>query len=203
MNKIVAYFRVREGDCPVGWLTVDEQRASLPDGEVVKRFYEREPTDCRLKLKKAIKIARERDAILAIPLMIRHTETLEILRDSGVTVWPNDPEKVLRRHLRSVKRRTQSRKLAMRERVAAGEPSRKSGGTRDTTVPGKVSAARRREEANKFYRPIIPKARKLREKGWSFERIAQELNEQGYVTLAGKPFTFDSVSRMMKRDTKS
>jgi hypothetical protein len=52
----------------------------------------------------------------------------------------------------------------------------------------RAAALARHREAVEAARPLLPLVRRLRRRGWSYQRIADHLNEQGHRTRRGKRF---------------
>lgn len=196
--KIVAYIRVRDTYLMPVW----KQLESLPKGEVVKRFDESEPCDDRPELAKAIACAKAHSCTLAVPAMFQDEKTLRLLQDAEITVRPS-----VTAALNRCAKRNQRLKEGMQ---GAKDRGAKFGANRPDFDPSwrkpgkaaKASGRKRKAEAMEFYAPLVPEMVKLRDKGLSYAKIAEKLNDSGHRTSTGSVFRPNMVIRVLDREGK-
>jgi hypothetical protein len=63
----------------------------------------------------------------------------------------------------------------------------------------KAAAQARDDRAGEGYKKVIPIIREKRAKGWTFQRIAEHLNERGYSLPSGHEFSVFAVMRINKQ----
>ena len=198
LMRFVVYYRVRDSYLP----SILEQCDSLPQGEILSEFYEEEPSEDRPKLKLAINAAQRLNVILAIPAMFRDRATLELLKQSDVSIWP-DINKALRQNEKRNQKQQQGLQRAKSNGVKMGAARADfNPAWRNTAKAAAVSASRRSAQAMQYYHVMLPTIEKLRSKGLSLQNIAQHLNDSGYTTSTGYPFSASSVLRVLRRISK-
>lgn len=80
-----------------------------------------------------------------------------------------------------------------------GHWNRKNKHLRGWKQATEASAKKRQQRANDAYAPILPMMLQMREKGESYDAIAQALNDAGHLTSAGTQFTVPTVFKIIKR----
>ena len=84
-------------------------------------------------------------------------------------------------------------------RLGSKQPGRWLDKANGWAVAQAKSVVVRREQTRKVYEDLLPLLKQLRDEGRTTIEISAVLNQRGYQTGAGKPFTFPAVWRLLKR----
>ncbi|WP_207436069.1 recombinase family protein [Sabulibacter ruber] len=216
MRKYVAYYRVSTKMQGQSGLGLEAQRSAVRQfvkqhDLILEEFTEVESgkKNNRGELVAAIDRAKRTQATLIIAKLdrlSRNAAFIFTLRDSGVDfVCADMPEAntltigifaVLAQHERElISSRTKAALKAKKEQgFTLGTPANL---TQEARVKG-LAVRRNNANQNKRNRQALTLIRIYREKGYTYQRIAEELNEGGYVTRNGKPFMKGTVHYLLK-----
>lgn len=217
--KYIAYYRVSTKEQENSHLSLEAQQKTVLDyirhngNKVVAEFTEVESgrNNKRPELMKAISLAKQEKATLVIARLDRLSRSVTLvstLADTGVDFVCCDlpfADKttiiiiaaIAQREVELISIRTKEALAAKRLR----EPDYKHGRNNFTDEGRKKAYATVRRNARKdqsvrhAYHFIKP----LREKGISYRKIAEQLNEEGYKTRTGLPFQAMQVLNIWKR----
>jgi DNA invertase Pin-like site-specific DNA recombinase len=217
MPKYVLYYRVGKN------LSLDEQRqtarefVALNQGEVVGRYTEEE-TDPWPELRKAIACSLKAQATFVIVLLgrlIRNMSFTTILQDSAVEFVACDAPNANNRTVHIMAALAEDESLRVRERTKKGLAAAKAKGVKlGSNRPGHWkgrehrrgwrqavagSIAARRTRTAEAYAYLLPEIKTRRERGDTLPEIIKWLNDAGYTTTAGKPFTQTALWRIIGR----
>ena len=217
MRNYVAYYRVSTKGQGQSGLGLEAQRAAVrrfikAGEEILEEFTEVESgkRDSREQLRAAIALSKSRQATLLIAKLDRLSRNagfIFALRDSGADfVCADMPEAntltigifaVLAQHERElISQRTRAALQAKREQgFRLGSPQNLTPEARRKGLEVRQQNAR----SNKANRQASRLARIYREQGHTFQRIADELNAEGYLTRHGKPFRRGTVHYLLGR----
>ncbi|GAA4431771.1 recombinase family protein [Pontibacter saemangeumensis] len=219
MRNYVAYYRVSTKAQGQSGLGLEAQRAAVrrfvkPGEAILEEFTEVESgkRDGREQLRAAIAHAKRARATLLIAKLDRLSRNagfIFALRDSGADfVCADMPEAntltigifaVLAQHERElISQRTRAALQAKREQgYKLGSPQ-----NLDEAARQKGLEVRQRNAAsNKANRQASRLVRIYREQGYTFQRIADELNAEGYLTRHGRPFRRGTVHYLFGKGT--
>ena len=226
MSRLVAYYRVcpkKHGELP---LTLAAQRKAVADlahfnnrARILAEFKDVEKGEkpARPALAKAIACAKEAGAMLVIAQIGRLTRNPIItsqLRDSGVKFVCCDDHKATWETISILAAAAEERVQRISEHTKAGLEIAKARGVKlGSHRPGhwagrehlrglgmvEAAAKSRSARAKNQYAYLMPKIKELREAGRTLGDVANWLNDQGHLTLAGKPFTETAVWRIIGR----
>ncbi|MFB9865635.1 recombinase family protein [Rufibacter immobilis] len=211
MRKYVAYYRVSTKVQGQSGLGLEAQRSAVrqfvkQDDLILEEFTEVESgkKDNRAELVTAIDRAKRNQATLIIAKLDRLSRNagfIFTLRDSGVDfVCADMPEAntltigifaVLAQHERElISSRTKAALKAKKEQgFILGTPGNLTAEARQKGLVIRQSNAGQ----NKQNRQALTLIRIYREKGYTYQKIAEELNREGYVTRTGKHFMKGTV----------
>ncbi|MBO0949186.1 recombinase family protein [Fibrella forsythiae] len=214
-DKYVAYYRVSTKAQGNSGLGLEAQRASVAgfvNGVIVAEFTEVESgkQDKRQQLQLAIGRAKREGAVLIIAKLdrlSRNASFIFTLRDSGVNFQCVDiPDAntltigifaTLAQHERElISNRT---KAALAAKIAQGA---KLGKPQNLTAAAQVKGVAgnsRRAADNENNRRALALATTLHDAGLNYVRIANRLNEAGFLTARGCQFQATQVMRLVKR----
>jgi len=220
--KYVAYYRVSTRKQEASHLGLDVQRLAVlryiknNGNELIAEYTETESgkRDNRPELMKAIAAAKDNDAVLVIAKLDRLSRNLTFistLMDSRVKfVCADMPEAnemtiglmavLAQWERKTISERTKAALAAKRKREPDWRP-----GTDNLSPEARARAhattsrLAREDQRNRFALHFI---KPLREQGVSYRKIARMLNEEGYTTRTGKPFTQTQVRNIWLRFTE-
>jgi DNA invertase Pin-like site-specific DNA recombinase len=217
-NLAVAYYRVsrqRQGESGLGLEAQrhDVERYARANGLKVVAEYQEVETGTskreRVEIHKAIDETKRRGARLLIAKLDRLSRNVgftSALNESGVKFtavdMPNASELIInimaafaQEEARQISKRTKDALAAAKRRgVKLGKPE-------NLTIEaqhkgGAVTKALAREH----YRTIFGYIKMMKKQGYSYRRIANRLNGDGYRTRQGKPFQPMTVYRIVQRN---
>ena len=216
MRKYVAYYRVSTKVQGQSGLGLEAQRSAVrlfvkQDDSILEEFTEVESgkKNNRAELLAAIAKANNKQATLIIAKLdrlSRNAAFIFTLRDSGVDfVCADMPEAntltigifaVLAQHERElISSRTKAALRAKKEQgFTLGTPKNL---TQEARLNGLI-VRKNNASQNKQNRQALTLIKIYREKGYSYQIIAEKLNEEGYLTRTGKPFYKGTVHYLMK-----
>ena len=219
-KKYVAYYRVSSKQQGTSGLGLEAQQRAVLDfikrngNRIIAEFTEVESgaNDNRPELLKAIEVAKQNQATLVIAKLDRLSRNLTFissLMDSRVKfVCCDMPDATdLTIHIfaslaqwerKRISERTKEALKAKREREPDWQPGSPQNLTEEAKAKARDSISRKAREATEnrhAYHFIKP----LREKGFSYQKIADMLNAEGYRTRAGKPWLAWKVWNLYKR----
>ncbi|MCC9138926.1 recombinase family protein [Pontibacter silvestris] len=211
MKKFVAYYRVSTKVQEHSGLGLEAQRLAVlqyakQKDSIIEEFTEVESgsKNNREQLYLAIKLAKLKQATLLIAKLdrlSRNASFIFALRDSGVDfVCADMPEAntltigifaVLAQHERELisKRTKDALQVKKAQGAKLGNPQNLNDEARKKGLEVRCSNAR----VNKQNRQAIKLIHIYRKQGYTFQQIANELNEEGYRTRTGKPFLKGTV----------
>ncbi|ALJ01685.1 recombinase family protein [Rufibacter tibetensis] len=216
MRKYVAYYRVSTKMQGQSGLGLEAQRSAVRQfvkhhDLILEEYTEVESgkKNNRAELISAIDRAKRLQATLIIAKLdrlSRNAAFIFTLRDSGVDfVCADMPEAntltigifaVLAQHERElISSRTKAALSAKKEQgFTLGTPANL---TEEARAKG-LEVRRDNASQNRRNRQALTLIKIFREKGYTYQRIAEELNEEGYVTRNGKPFMKGTVHYLLK-----
>lgn len=213
----VAYYRVSRQRQALSGLGLDAQRHDVEAYarhhglELVESFVEVETGTSRRKrveIHKAISAAQRLGAVLLIGKLDRLARNVAFtsnLMESGVNFVAVDMPDANRLtvHIMAALAEHEARLISQRTKDALAQA--KARGTplgrpenldhRDRLKGASVNAARARQAARHVYGYV----KVLRDEGWSFNRIAARLNDEGFVTRRGSAWHAMQVKRVLDR----
>ncbi|WP_437230150.1 recombinase family protein [Planctomicrobium sp. SH661] len=221
MDHITYYRRRKRGRRNYG-LDLDAQRAAVDqylaehDGRSLAEYTEIEDGEAidRPQLKAAIEQCNKIGATLLVASSYRmkvNMKFLSMLRDVNFVVADDEsistPTLPVIIDIARTWAAEQSAKV--RERMkgvvcGAARPGHRNKNNKDLFDKAikkatKASVKARQDRARAAYGPLIPLMKRWKaQEGTSFNDVAKWLNEDGYLTTAGKPFTASAVHRIMK-----
>ncbi|PRY05022.1 DNA invertase Pin-like site-specific DNA recombinase [Pontibacter ummariensis] len=217
MKTYVAYYRVSTKSQGQSGLGLEAQRAAVrlfvkSEDQILEEFTEVESgkKNSREQLRAAVALAKMRQSTLLIAKLdrlSRNAAFIFTLRDSGVDfVCADMPEAntltigifaVLAQHERElISQRTKAALDAKKEQgFKLGSPKNLTEAAR---LKG-LEVRQRNASLNKANRQASKLIRIYREQGYTFQQIAEELNEEGYVTRNGKPFLKGTVHYLYQK----
>ncbi|TXK29662.1 resolvase [Pontibacter qinzhouensis] len=218
MRNYVAYYRVSTKAQGQSGLGLEAQRTAVrrfikTGEEILEEFTEVESgkRDSRRQLQAAIALAKSRQATLLIAKLDRLSRNagfIFTLRDSGADfVCADMPEAntltigifaVLAQHERElISQRTRAALQAKKEQgFQLGSPQNLTEEARQKGLETRQQNAL----SNKANRQASRLVKIYREQGYTFQRIADELNGEGYLTRNGKAFRKGTVHFLYKKD---
>jgi len=223
-KPIIGYYRVSTDKQGKSGLGLEAQQKALRDysrlagGKVLKSYTEIESgkeTD-RTELRKALAHAKRSRATLVIAKLdrlSRNATFLFQLQDSGVdfVCCDNPHANKLTIRILAVIAEDERERIGLRTKEAlAAYKARggKLGGelpqcrnlTPEARQRGAIAAGEsHKQRADEAYEDIYPMMLDLREKGYTLQEIAGELNQQGHTTRRGKAWNHVQVMRVLKR----
>lgn len=218
--KIVALYRVstdQQGESGLGLAA--QQRAirayaKAREAKIVGEHTEIESgrSKVRPQLRRAIAAAKKARATLVVSTLDRIGRRVSLiaqLMEAGVKFDCADRPGAdpFRLHIESAIAEEEARKIAERTRKALAEYKADGGKLGSHRPNGKIISAQARErgmEAHKanaaaWYAAIMPLVTQERKRNATLQEIAELLNDQGYVTTRGLPFTPTAVHRLLAR----
>jgi DNA invertase Pin-like site-specific DNA recombinase len=221
MRKYVAYYRVSTKVQGQSGLGLEAQRSAVRQfvkqhDQILEEFTEVESgkKNNRAELLMAIERAKRKQATLIIAKLDRLSRNagfIFTLRDSGVDfVCADMPEAntltigifaVLAQHERElISSRTKAALRAKKEQgFVLGTPKNL---TQDARAKG-LSVRQGNATQNKQNRQALTLIKIYREKGYTYQRIAEELNKEGYATRTGKTFLKGTVHYLLQASQNS
>jgi len=227
-KKIIPYYRVSTKKQGRSGLGLEAQQAEVwsfatrNGGEILAEYTEVETGKRadRPELAKAIGHAKLSGATLVIAKLDRLARNVHFtagLMNSGVdfVACDNPNANRLTIHILAAVAEDEARRISARTKAAlkaakargvrlgsarpdhwqSREHLRAKGQAKATRAAGD----RRSEKAREAYEFLVPAIRERRGQGYSFQQIADWLNEQGHRTTAKKPFTRAAVRRVLLR----
>lgn len=218
MRKYIAYYRVSTKMQGQSGLGLEVQRAAVRQFVknqelILEEFTEVESgkKNNRAELLTGIEQAKKKGATLIIAKLdrlSRNAAFIFTLRDSGVDfVCADMPEAntltigifaVIAQHEREL---TSKRTIDSLKAKKIREPEWTPGTPANLTVEARIKGlvVRQRNACqNKQNLQALTLIKIYREKGFTYQRIADELNEGGYLTRNGKPFMRGTVYHLLK-----
>jgi DNA invertase Pin-like site-specific DNA recombinase len=188
-------------------------------GEVIAEFADKETKKLgqRPELAKAIEHAIRSEATLLIVhlgRLARNVTVTRMLVESRVEFFCVDNPKVHRQSIdiianmadeerRKISDRSKTALAAAKARgvkLGSADPRvKKANYLRGTYKAIAVAAEKKREGVRSTYAFLMPEIQARRERGETMPEIMDWLNQQGYTTTAGKPFTQTAVWRLIDR----
>lgn len=216
--KIVAYYRVstqKQGQSGLGLQAQKqsvEQYASKAGAVIVASFTDIQSGKSlqRKGLLQAVQACKQSQAVLVVAKLDRLSRegfgVLSLLEQQGVTYLeaesPNDSELV--RSIKFAIAKEEREKISKRTKQALQAKKAQGfilGNPQNFSQQGRLKSAKIRVQQAKE-NPINKQAflviEALQAQGLSKRAIAGKLNESGFVTVTGKPFTAMQVSRIQK-----
>lgn len=216
--KYIAYYRVSTKMQANSGLGLEAQRTTVLSyiknngNEIVAEFTEQESgkKDKRPELLKAISEAREHKATLVIAKLDRLSRNVKFiaeLMDSKVKFvccdMPDATELTIHifaamadwEHKRISSRTKEALQVLKDKGVKLGTPKNLTDESRRLARESISRSAREDQSVRFAYHFMTPR----REKGMSYQKIADELNAEGYRTRQGKQFHAQSVHNIWKR----
>lgn len=226
MPEVVGYARVstdKQGQSGLGLEAQEEcfrRYAEDVGGRVIKVYVEVETgkgmDPDRPQLRSALAHAKRARATLVVgrlDRLSRNVAFVSALMESNVdfVCCDNPHANRLTLHILAAVAEDEARRISERTKAAlAAYKARggKLGGARpecrNLTQTDRLKGARaagmaHRASADAAYVDIAPTMRKRRKAGWTLQRIADELNEQGHRTRRGKPWNHVQVRAVLNR----
>ena len=230
MKKLIAYYRVSTKKQGQSGLGLDGQRfavrefASRSDSQIIHSYTEVESgkKKNRPELLKAIghaKLAKATLVVAKLDRLARNVAFLSSLMESGVdfVACDNPNANRLTVHILAAVAEDEARRISERTKSAlsaAKDRGVKLGSAREGHWKGrehqrgwkqatKAAATARTEKAKETYSFLIPQIKEYRAGGFSYQKIAELLNELGHTTSTGKPWSSAAVWRVMKLTDRS
>lgn len=85
------------------------------------------------------------------------------------------------------------------KQLAALEKNQKRRAPSLTDENRKLAHQASRERARLYYAPLMSKIHRWRRAGWTLQEISDQLNSEGHLTQAGKPFHTTQIIRLLER----
>lgn len=224
MKPIVGYYRVSTKQQAASGLGLEAQQKALGEysrtsgGQVLRSYTEQESGKNaeRPELAKAIADARRSNATLVITKLdrlSRNAAFLMQLQDAGVDFCcvdnPNASQLTIR--ILAVIAQDEAERISQRTKDALAAYKAR-GGLLGAALPqcrnltpearrrGAEAASRAHKRlADNAYTDLIPMMVEWRAEGWTQQRIADELNQQGHTTRRGKSWSQVQVMRVLRR----
>ena len=222
MKKYVAYYRVSTSKQEKSGLGLDSQKTMVNNfllsnqGELIESFTEIETGTSKKKrteIYRAIEFAKRNDAVLVIAKLdrlARNVHFVSSLMEAGVEFICCDMPAA--NHLTIVLMMAiaedEAKNISKRTRAALAEKKRQGfqlGTPENLTYEDRLKGAKamkkkaRENRANQQATALIVQ---YREKGLSYDKIADRLSELDFKTAKGKEFTSTAVMRLYKRFTE-
>ena len=226
--KIIPYYRVSTKKQGRSGLGLAAQKAAVEtfvrqhDAKVVAEYREVETgkKSDRPKLAEAIghaKLAKATLVVAKLDRLARNVAFTSALMESGVefVACDNPNANRLTIHILAAVAEDEARRISARTKAALKAAKARGvrlgsarpdhwQGREHLRAEGQVKATRaagdrRSEKAREAYEFLVPAIRERRERGHSFQQIADWLNGQGHRTAAKKPFTRAAVRRVLLR----
>lgn len=212
MKRYVSYLRVSTQKQGIQGLGMEAQRSAVTQfingGSILlKEFVEVESgkNDKRNELKAAIQYCKENDAELVIAKLDRLSRNASFvfaLRDSGVRFVCCDMPDANNLTIGIIALLAQNEREAISTRTKAALAEKKKQGfklgTNNLTSEGvKNSIATRRENRDEHNKKALLTAQSLRKLGSSYKKIADKLNDAGFLTITGGMYYSQSVKRLL------
>jgi DNA invertase Pin-like site-specific DNA recombinase len=225
-QPIVAYLRVSTEGQKESGLGLAGQAYALEkyrqgvDGRVLATYTETESgkrADNRPELQKAIAHAKRSGAVLviaALDRLARNVHFISGVMESGVdfVACDNPYATPLTIHILAAIAEDEAKRISSRTKAAlqalkakgvklgAANPKCRQLSTADKMKGTAKSASLRTQQAKDAYSDLLPRMRLWRGQGWTFQRIADELNAEGQTTSTGRKWGQVQVMRVLKRD---
>ena len=228
MKQYIAYFRgwPKKSPSSVDLATQKDEIARFVTyenkqglGRIVGEYTDREVKQRghRPELAKAIEHALRLEATLVIAhfgRLVRNVPVTRMLLESHVDFVCLDNREIHRRSIHVVANMAEqeTRKVSDRAKTAlaaakahgvklgSADPRvKKSNYLRGTYKAIAVAAKKKREGVRNTYAFLMPQIKEMRERGGTLPEIVDWLNNQGYTTTVGKPFTQTAVWRLLDR----
>lgn len=217
LTPAIAYFRVSTTKQEGSGLGLEAQQASVRGFaaargyQVLQEFTEVETgtgKKDRPQLHAALKLARERGAVLLIAKLDRLARNVKFIADlleSKVKFVAVDMPEVdnLTIHILAAVAEKEARLISTRTRdaLAAAKARGQVLGKPENLTPEaqQKSVAVNRQKAVQAYQQQLTYIRMLREQGKSLQQIADQLNQDGYRTRQGATFTKTTIQRILQR----
>lgn len=216
----VAYYRVSTKGQSLG---IDGQRecceskAVRENASIIAEYSEKESggNDSRPELAKAIQFAKDNDAILLIAKLDRLSRSVRFLfelKESGAKIACCDlPElntltlglfaTIAEHEKELIGQRTKTALQEARKQGKIGGNPSISHGNQNPDHQKKASEKGlevRRANARAQYKTVLPLIRAYRDNGLSYQKVADNLNANGYTTNRGKQWTGTAVRNCLK-----
>jgi DNA invertase Pin-like site-specific DNA recombinase len=223
--KVISYYRVSTVEQGRSGLGLEAQQAAVEafakakGGQVLRVYTEVESgkRSDRPELAKALahaKLAKATLVIAKLDRLARNVAFLSALMEAGVAFKALDcPDAdkftihilaaVAEKEAADISARTKAALAAFKARgglLGGARPECRSNLSADARAKGQVLAAQaRRQMAREAYAELVPVMAVMRSEGRSYRDIADRLNEQGYATRHGRPWSHVQVRLVMVR----
>lgn len=215
-GRIVAYYRVSTKQQEVSGLGLDAQRQAVErytqsKGWVISAEFTEVETGTnkrqRTEIYNAIDAAKHDGCTLVIAKLdrlARSVSFISTLMDSKVDFVACDlPDaSPLTVHIMAAMAEHEAKEISQRTKAALRAKRLRDGEWRISQLNNEArqrSLATRREKARKKLQQATYTANLLRDAGFSFQKIANKLNEQGYATSRGRKFKAMTVRRLLDK----
>ncbi len=219
MKQYVAYYRVsttKQGESGLGLeaqRACVESRVTSQDGTILAEFTDIESgkKNDRPELLKAVRLAKERGAVLIIAKLdrlARNAAFILTLRDSGIEFFACDiPEaNSLTIGIMAILAQQERELISARTKAALDAKKRRGetlGKPENFKQEGRIKGSetmKAKAGNNLNNRRATGYARTLRNQGLTLQAIADKLNSEGYETARGKAFEKVTVMRLLERN---
>lgn len=215
-NKFVAYYRVstaKQGKSGLGLAAQNETVTSYcaNRGDIIAEFTEIESgkNNHRVKLQKAIQLAKEQSATLLIAKLdrlSRNAAFIMTLKDSGVSFVACDMPNANTLTIGIFASMAQWERERISQRIKEALKQAKKKGKRLGNPQNLTNEARAKGRSIRKAKALAKQANKeayrlikvLKEQGNSYRIIAERLNSEGLRTVRGKLFHITTVARIYK-----
>jgi len=224
MKRYIVYYRSWSKKTP-SHVELAEQReeaerfVSYNKGRITATYTDKEGKhDHRTEFPKAVDHALRSDATLVICHLGRLARNVPVTRrllDSQIDFVCLDNPDINRLSIHIIANMAEAETRKISDRAKAGLAAARARGVKLAsarpdhwkgrehlrgTFKAIAAAARKKKERTKcMYRFLMPEIKQRRERGETLPEIVEWLNQQGYVTTAGKPFTQTAVWRLIDR----
>lgn len=217
IRRFVAYYRVSTKQQGQSGLGLEAQEASVlrhlrPGDVLVASFTDVESGtrkgNRRPELAKALVACRRAKAILIIAKLdrlARNVAFVSNLMEAGVDFVAADMPTANRLTIHILAAVAEAEAEAISSRTKAALAAAKARGTKLGTVSNlseehrRAGAAATRRSASEYYARVAHLAVGMRQRGATLTAIAAHLNELGELTREGRPFTRDTIRRILAR----
>ena len=221
-SRFVAYYRVSTSKQGNSGLGLDAQKKSVADylngasGKLVDEFVEVESgKNCnRVEFENAVKACRAKNAVLIVAKLDRLSRNVHFLtglREAGIefvccdmpsanSFTVNVYAALAEEECRLISERTRAGLAAARARgIKLGKPENLN--EIDKQKGRKIGLEVRKQKAKEFFNNIVDVVRSLKNSRLSLQKIAIQLNSDGYSTRRGGRWHSNTVKRIIDSST--